>query len=140
MGNVVEGFTAYDCSNRSNIVESYSLLEPDVCANMGKEGEVETTVYGEIVQIKQDRMIPVFRCMVIETILSQHCGHFSAAGITRYIQFREPKTLEAWKCRQARRNRKVVFRTFQAKIGSMASHTMFLSSRLDDKSNCEVGV
>jgi hypothetical protein len=44
-----EGFTAYDCSNRSNIVESYSLLEPDMCANMGKEGEVETTVYGEIV-------------------------------------------------------------------------------------------
>jgi hypothetical protein len=27
-----EGFTAYDCSNRSNIVESYSLLEPDACA------------------------------------------------------------------------------------------------------------
>ncbi len=35
-GNMAEGFTAYDCSNRSNIVESYSLLEPDVCANMGK--------------------------------------------------------------------------------------------------------
>jgi hypothetical protein len=64
-GRAVEGFTAYDCSNRSNIVESYSLLEPDACANMGKEGEVETTVYGEIVQIKQDRMIPVFRCIVI---------------------------------------------------------------------------
>ncbi len=44
-------------------MEAYSLLEPDTCANMGKEGEVETTVYGEIVQIKQDRMIPVFRCM-----------------------------------------------------------------------------
>jgi hypothetical protein len=41
-------------------VEAYSLLEPDACANMCKEGEVETTVYGEIVQIKQDRMIPVF--------------------------------------------------------------------------------
>jgi hypothetical protein len=40
-GQAVDGFTAYDCSNRSNIVESYSLLEPDVCANMGKEGEVE---------------------------------------------------------------------------------------------------
>jgi hypothetical protein len=31
-GQAVEGFTAYDCSNRSNIVELYSLLEPDVCA------------------------------------------------------------------------------------------------------------
>ncbi len=28
-------------------MEAYSLLEPDACANMGKEGEVETTVYGE---------------------------------------------------------------------------------------------
>jgi hypothetical protein len=65
LGQAVEGFTAYDCSNRSNIVESYSLLEPDACANMGKEGEVETTVYRKIVQIKQDRMIPVFRCIVI---------------------------------------------------------------------------
>jgi hypothetical protein len=37
-GQAVEAFTAYDCSNRSNIVESYSLLEPEVCANMGKEG------------------------------------------------------------------------------------------------------
>ncbi len=54
---------------------------------MGKEGEVETTVYGEIVQIKQDRMIPVFRCVVIETMVSQYCGHFSAAGVTRYIRF-----------------------------------------------------
>jgi hypothetical protein len=26
-GQAVEAFTAYDCSNRSNIVESYSLLE-----------------------------------------------------------------------------------------------------------------
>jgi hypothetical protein len=42
----VEGFTAFDCSNRSNIVKSYSLLEPDACANMGRDGEVETTVYG----------------------------------------------------------------------------------------------
>jgi hypothetical protein len=138
----VEGFTAYDCSNRSNIVESYSLLEPDVCANMGKEGEVETTVYGEIVQIKQDRMIPVFRCVVIETVVSQYCGMFLAAGVTRYIRFREPRTLEAWECRQARKNGKVVIngRTFQAKIGSTSSHSMFMNGGLDEKSNCEVGI
>jgi hypothetical protein len=83
----VGGFTAYDCSNRSNVVESYSLLEPDACANMGRDGEVETTVYGEIVQIKQDRMIPVFRCMVVETLVAQYCRMFSAAGVTRYIRF-----------------------------------------------------
>jgi hypothetical protein len=49
MVSSVNGFTAYDCSNQSNVVESYSLLEQDACANMGRDGEVETTVYGEIV-------------------------------------------------------------------------------------------
>jgi hypothetical protein len=79
-GQAVEGFTAYDCSNRSNNVESYSLLEPDACANMGKEGEVEKTVYGEIVQIKQDRMIPVFRCVVIKTICVAVLRHVLSSG------------------------------------------------------------
>jgi hypothetical protein len=64
MRSPMAAFTAYDCSNRSNVVESYSLLEPDACANMGRDGEVETTVYREIVQIKQDRMIPLFWCTV----------------------------------------------------------------------------
>jgi hypothetical protein len=91
----VEGFNAYDCSNRSNVVKSYSLLEPDACANMGRDGDVETTVYGEIVQIKQDRMIPVFRCVVVETLVAQYWGMFSAAGVTWYIRFRELKPLEA---------------------------------------------
>jgi hypothetical protein len=113
-GQAVEGFTAYECSNRSNIVESYSFLELDACANMGKEGEVETTVYGEIVQIKQDRMISVFRC-----IISQYCGMFSAVGVARYIRFREPRTLEAWECRQARKNGKIIINAghFKARSG-----------------------
>jgi hypothetical protein len=45
-GGQVSAFTAYDCSNRSNIVESYSLLEPDACAVSEKTGEFETAVYG----------------------------------------------------------------------------------------------
>ncbi len=123
-------------------MEAYSLLEPDACANMGKEGEVETTVYGEIVQIKQDRMIPVFRCIVIETLIAQYCGMFSAAGVARYIRFREPRALEAWECRQARKSSKIVINgwTFEGKIGATASHSMFLASRLDDQSRCEVGI
>jgi hypothetical protein len=137
-----EGSTAYDCSNRSNIVEAYSLLEPDACANMGKEGEVETTVYGEIVQIKQDRMIPIFRCIVVETLISQYCGMFSAAGVTRYMRFRELKPIEAWECRQARRSGKIVIngRTLEGKIGATASHSMYLAGGLDDDSRCEVGI
>jgi hypothetical protein len=109
---------------------------------MGKEGEVETTVYGEIVQIKQDRMIPVFRCIVIETIISQYCGMFSAAGVARYIRFWEPRTLKAGECRQARNSGKIIIngRTFQGKIGATASHSMFLAGRLDAESRCKVGI
>ncbi len=84
-------------------MQAYSLLELDACANMGRDGEVEMTVYREIVQIKQDRMIPVFRCTVIETLVAQYCGMFSAAGVTRYLKFRELRPLEAWECRKARR-------------------------------------
>ncbi len=103
---------------------------------------MEATVYREIVQIKQDRMIPVFRYQVFELIVSQYCGHFSAAGVTRYIRFREPKALQAWECRKARKNRKVVLsgRTVQAKIGATVSHAMFLSGAMDDDSNSETGI
>jgi hypothetical protein len=140
----VGGFTAYDCSNRSNVVESYSLLEPDACTNMGRDGKVvgETTVYHEIIQIKQDRMIPVFRCTVVETLVAQYCGMFSAAGVTWYIRFRELKPLEAWECRKARKNGLLTIngRTVSGKIGATASHTMFLSGGLDDERSCEVGM
>ncbi len=38
-GEPAAAFTAYDCSDQGNIVESYSLLEPDACAYSGKDGE-----------------------------------------------------------------------------------------------------
>jgi hypothetical protein len=63
--------------------------------------------------------MPIFKCQVIVTIVSQYCGHWSSAGVTRYIRFREPKALEAWQCRQARSNGKVIMggRTIQATVG-----------------------
>jgi hypothetical protein len=127
-------FTAYDCTNRSNVVEAYSLLEPDACASSGRDGEVETTVFREIVQIKQDRMIPVFRCTVIETLVAQYCGMFSAAGVTRYLNFRELKPLEAWECRLAQKTGKLVIngKSVKGKTGTTVSHTMFLSGNLDE--------
>jgi hypothetical protein len=142
MGSSADAFTAYDCSNNTNVVESYSLLEPDTCANMGKDREVETSVHGEVAQVKQDRMIPVFRCMVIETLVAQYCGMFSAAGVKRYIRFRELRPLEAWECRQARLNGHVHINGKMpvGKIGATISHTMFLTGGLDDESRCEVGV
>jgi hypothetical protein len=79
---------------------------------------------------------------VIETIVSQYCGHWSSAGITRYIRFREPKALEAWECQQARTHSKVLIggHTIQAAIGATMSHAMFLSGAMDDDSNCEAGI
>jgi hypothetical protein len=67
---------------------------------------------------------------------------FSAAGVARYVRFRELKPLEAWECRQARRSGKTVINgwTFKGKIGATASHSMFLAGGLDDKSRCEVGI
>jgi hypothetical protein len=142
MGGAGELVPAYDCSNNSNVIKLYSLLETDACANSDKAGKVETTVYWEIVQIKQDQIIPVFRCLVIEAIGSQYFRHISAAGVTRYIRFRELKALEAWKCRQARKNGKAIIggRTVQAKIGAKVSHAMFLSGAMDNNSNCETGI
>ncbi len=99
-------------------------------------------MYGEIIQIKQDRMIPVFRCIVVETTISQYCGMFSADGVTRYIRFWELKPLEAWECRQARRSGKIVIngQTLEGKIGATASHSMYLAGGLDDDSRCEIGI
>jgi hypothetical protein len=53
-------------------------------------GKIKTTMYGEIVQMKQDWIISVFRFQVIETIVSQYCGHWSSAGARRYIRLQEP--------------------------------------------------
>ncbi len=53
-----------------------------------------STEYKESVQMKQDRIIPVSRCQVTETIVTQFCGHWSPAGVTRYVHFPEPKALE----------------------------------------------
>jgi hypothetical protein len=67
---------------------------------------------------------------------------FSAAGVARYIRFREPKPLEAWECRQARKSGKIVIngQTLEGKIGATALHSMYLASGLDNESRCEVGI
>jgi hypothetical protein len=139
MGGPASAFTAYDCSNRSNVIELYSLLEPDTCVNTGKEGGEETTVYGEIIQIKQDRMIPVFRCLVIETIISQYCGHCPQQASRGTSASESPKH---WKPGSAAK---------QGKMGRSSltgarcrqrygPHAMFLSGAMDDDSNCEIGI
>jgi hypothetical protein len=68
-----DGFIAYDCTNASNIVEAYSLLEPEECHATGGEHKVERVVQGEVLQIKKERTISIFRCQVLETVVSQYC-------------------------------------------------------------------
>jgi hypothetical protein len=121
-------------------VKSCSLLEPDACADTDSNGEIETVVYGEIVQMKQDRVIPIFTCQVVETIVLQYCRHLSSAGVTRYTWFREPNPIEPRECRQAGTHGKVVLRghTIQATVRTTISHDTFLSRILDDNNNCEV--
>ncbi len=84
--------------------------------------------------MKQDRIMPIFQCQVVETINSQYYNHWSTGN----IRFREPTPLEAWEYRQSRVHRKVVLsgHTIQTTI----SHAIFLSRNLDDNSNCEAGV
>jgi hypothetical protein len=119
-------FVAYDCTNASNIVEAYSLLEPEECHAVGGEHKVERVVQGEVVQIKNERTISVFRCQVLETVVSQYCGHASAAGVTRYLRFREPLLVEANSCRRAQvenGNITIMNRNFQARIGTTTFHS-----------------
>jgi hypothetical protein len=46
---------------------------------------MEWTAYGQTVQMKRDRIIPVFPCQIIENIMSKYCSHCSAADITRNV-------------------------------------------------------
>ncbi len=55
-------FTAFDSTNKSNIVESYLLLEPDACTTTDSNGEIKTVMYREIVQMKQEKIVPIFQC------------------------------------------------------------------------------
>ncbi len=64
---------------------TYSLLEPDMCSASDSNREFKITVYGKSVPMKQDQIIPVFMCQVIETIctVAQYLRHWSSAGVTR---------------------------------------------------------
>jgi hypothetical protein len=129
------GFVAYDCMNSSNTVEAYSLLAPEECHITGGEHKVEHLIQAEIVQIKRERTINVFRCQVLETLVSQYCGHSSAAGVTRYLRFREPLLVEANSCRKARTedgNITIANRNFRDRIGTTTSHSFFVAGDLDD--------
>jgi hypothetical protein len=67
-------FRAFDCNGQSSQVEQYSLIDPEPCGNMEKVHAIERELYGEIVQIKKERLVQVTRCTATETIKTAHCG------------------------------------------------------------------
>ncbi len=94
-------FRAFDCNSQSSQIEQYSLLDPEPCGNMEKVHAIERELYGEIVQIKKERLVQVTRCTATETVVTQHCGWQSHSGPGRYAKFHDPITIEPAECRQA---------------------------------------
>ncbi len=72
LDRAVIDFVAYDCSNSSNRMDAYSLLESAVCPTTEHHGEVEWTIFGETVQMTRDQTVPVFCCTVIKSLISQY--------------------------------------------------------------------
>jgi hypothetical protein len=68
---------------------------------MEKVHAIERELYGEIVQIKKERLVQVTRCTATETVQKRHCGWQSHAGPGRYAKFHDPITIEPADCRQA---------------------------------------
>jgi hypothetical protein len=134
----VTAFMAYDCSNSSNIVEAYSLLEPAPCHASGFEHRFERIKSAEIIQQKKERTVPIFRCQVVESVFSQYCGHSSAAGVTRYLKFCEP-LLDCATAKDNGGNIKINIKVFTARIGSRTSHSFFVAGSLDARHNCQTG-
>jgi hypothetical protein len=104
----VEGFQAYDCSNSSNPVDMYTLVDPEPCPDVAMDHVVERMLHQEIVQMKRERLIRITRCHVVESIMSQYCGWQSRAGVVIYLKFREPITVEPSACPHANKTGMIV--------------------------------
>jgi hypothetical protein len=94
-------FRAYDCNNQSSQIEQYSLLDPEPCGNMEKVHAIERELYGEIVQIKKERLVQVIRCTATQTVKSVYCGWQSRTGPELYAKFHDPIVIEPADCRMA---------------------------------------
>ncbi len=94
-------FRAYDCNNQSSQIEQYMILDPEPCGNMEKVPAIEREVYGEIVQIKKERLVQFTRCTATQMIKSVYCGFQSRLGPERYAKFHDPIVIEPADCRMA---------------------------------------
>ncbi len=135
-------FRAFDCNSQSSQVEQYSMLDPEPCSNMEKVHAIERELYGEIMQIKKERLVQVTRCTATETIKTAHCGWQSHSGPERYAKFHDPITIEPADCRQAAKTGrfKLNGKEHPFEMNVRQGVTVDLVGGLDNYGNCRVGV
>jgi hypothetical protein len=135
-------FRAYDCNNQSSQIEQYSLLDPEPCGNMEKVHAIERELYGEIVQIKKERLVQVTRCSTTQTIKSTYCRFQSRSGPERYEKFHDPIVIEPADCRLAAKTGrfKLNGKDYLFEMNVRRSVIVNLVGGLDNNGNCEVGL
>ncbi len=135
-------FRAYDCNNQSSQIEQYSLLDPEPCGNMEKVHAIERELYGEIVQIKKERLVQVTRCTVTQTIKSVYCGWQSRTGPERYAKFHDPIVIEPADCRMAAKTGrfKLNGKDYLFEMNVRKAVIVGLVGSLDNYGHCEVGL
>ena len=92
--------------------------------------------------MKKTRIVPVFRCLAIESEFSQYCSHSSAAGVLRILKFWENRGIDSGDCRTAFAEKGKITvggKEFLARLGEMSLHSQFLTGDLDDSFHCSVG-
>ncbi len=122
-------FRAYDCNNQSSQIEQYSLLDPEPCGNMDKVHAIKRELYGEIVQIKKERLVQVTRFQ-------------SRSGPERYAKFHDPIVIEPANCRLAAKTGwfKLGGKDYPFEMNVRRSAIVNFVGGLDNNGNCEVGL
>ena len=136
------GFKAYDCQNENVSTTAFSLLAPDTCWGVASDLKFERQLSVEMIQIKRERSITVQRCMVMESLVTQHCGMHLHAGAQRWLWFREQRQVAAEDCRGAFASGgflRVGEDKLLAQVGGFVSHTLNVAGDIDSSNKCTTG-
>jgi hypothetical protein len=109
---------------------------------MEKVHAIEQELYGEIVQIKKERLVQVTRCTATQTIKSVYCGFQSRSGPERYAKFHDPIVIEPADCRIAAKTGrfKLNRKDYPFEMNVRRAIIVDLVEGLDNNGNCEVGL
>jgi hypothetical protein len=109
---------------------------------MEKVHAIERELYGEIVQIKKERLVQVTRCTATQTIKSMYWGFQSRSGPELYTKFHDPNVIEPADCRQAAKTGrfKLGRKDYLLEMNVRRMVIVDLVGGLDNNGNCEVGL